>query len=269
MPPEKLKFRQQEFLNMLGIPVEYHNMSLSTQAAPMALRMFESFWQTIPAFYNNILSWIVDTLTRVYSLEPTKVVMQKTTIADDAERKNVLLQLMSANQISPQTALQPFGVDAYDEARKVKSQEKFVAKLQEESDEEEMRKQEMGALSGMVAQPGPAAMMQQQQMAAGGGDPAMGGMPPIGTPMGGAPAGGMPGQGSTPTSLSEMSEQAQAIAQQLVSMDEYSRKQELKALREGNKDLHALVRKYMEDVRSQARSQGGQMLLAQGGGAPQ
>jgi hypothetical protein len=98
-------------------------------------------------------------------------------------------------------------------------------------------------------------MIQQQQM--GGGMAAGQAMA-----MGGMPQGGIPGPQSAPSSLGEISEQAQMLAQNLAVMDEYSRKQELKALREGNKDLHALVIQNLEEIRRQARSEGQQMILA-------
>ena len=68
--------------------------------------------------------------------------------------------------------------------------------------------------------------------------------------------------------LTGMSEQAEAIAMQLVQMPEYDRKQQLKALREGNKDLHGLVTAKMEEIRSQAASQGQQQMLAPAPGGP-
>ncbi len=269
-PYEKLKFRHQEYLNQLGVPLEYHQMNLSTQAAPMALRLFEAYWQGIPSFYNKILDWIVTNVSRAFALTPTSVKMQKTTIADDMERKGALIQLMSANQLSPQTALQPFGIDAHDEVKRVMSHQDYVARIQAEYDERARKQEEMGILKGMVQQPTPSQLAQQQQMAQQGGapmDPMAAGAAAAGG-MGGMPSGGMPGpQSQSPTSLQRLSEQADQIAQQLVVMDEYSRKQELRSLREGNKDLHGLVRQRMEQIRGQARSQGGQMLLS--GGMPQ
>lgn len=262
LPPDKLKFRQQEYLNQLGVPLEYHQMSLSTQAAPMALRLFEAYWQSIPALYNKTLDWTVKLLSRIYGLDPTTVRMQKTTIADDMERKNVLLQLMSANQLSPQTALQPFGIDAHTEIKKVYQNQAFVAKVQQEFDEREAQRQEMGALKGLTGNPTPSSLAAQQQQQSGGG------APPPGAPMGGVPTGGMPGGQQTATSLTAMSEQAQMIAQQLAPLDDYTRKQELRALREGNKDLHALVMSNLEQIRSAAASQGQQMVLQQGQPAP-
>ena len=261
LPPEKLRFRQQEYLNQLGVPLELHQMTLTVQAAPMALRLFESYWQTVPSFYNRILQWVVRVISRVYSLQATKVEMLKTTLADDMERKAVLLQLMSANQLSPETALEPFGVDAHEEVKRVYKHQDFVTRVQQEYAEKEERRAEMGALRSQSQNPTPAMLAEQQAAAQGGGAP-MG-------PMGGIPAGGIPGTNQQPAgTLAEMEEQAQMIAEQLVVMDEYTRRQELRNLREGNKALHALVTEAMRKVRSQVRSQGGQMLLQQGAANP-
>lgn len=261
IPPEKLKFRQQEFLNQLGVPLEYQNMSLTTQGAPMALRLFESYWQGVPSLYNNILNWIVTSVSKAYNLPGTKARMQRSTLADDADYRQIVLQLMSANQLSPQTALQAYNIDAYQEAQKAIKHQALVAKLQAEFDEKAMAQQELGALKGMATNPTPSMLAQQAQGGAGA-------PPPPGVPMGGAPMGGMPGaQQQSPQSLSGISDQASQIAQQLVSMPEYDRKQQLKALRESNKDMHSLVMGFMEEYRRQAASQGQQMVLQQG--APQ
>ena len=263
LPADKLKFRQQEFLNQCNIPLEYHQMTLSTQAAPMALRLFEAAWASIPSMYTSVLQWIARAVARNFGLEETEVQVQRSTIADDQERKNILMQLMSANQISPQTALAPLGIEAAKEARKTFKYQDFIAKLTQEQQDKQMKDQEMGAVSALTGQPTPSMMMQQQQQAGG-----AGGAPPPGTPQGGAPAGGVPGQGAQGGTLQQMADQAEQIATQLVQMPEFDRKAQLKALREGNKDLHALVTSKMTELRRSAASQGQQQLLApQPGGA--
>jgi hypothetical protein len=263
VPPDKLKFRQQEYLNQLGVPLEFHQMNLSTQAAPMALRLFESFWQQIPSFYNEVLKWVVDILSKTYNLDATTVQMQKTTIVDDANYKALLLQLMSGNQLSPQTALEPMGINAHEEVQKVYRHQDYVSRVQAEFDEKARKREEMSAFKDAIQQPSAAQAMQQQQ---GGGAPANG------TPMGGAPMGGMPGvggSGQSPQSLAEISEQASMIAQQLVALPDFDRKQQLKLLRQGNKELHSLVKAEMSKIRQSAASQGQQMILQQGQGQPQ
>jgi hypothetical protein len=202
-------------------------------------------------------------VARNFGLEETQTQIQKSTIADDQERKNILMQLMSANQISPQTALAPLGVEASKEARKVFKYQDFIAKLTQEQQDKQMKDQEMGALSALAGAQTPSMMLQQQQQGA------QGGAPPPGMPMGGAPMGGTPGSGPQSGTLQAMSDQAEQIAAQLVQMPEFDRKSQLKALREGNKDLHALVTSKMTEMRRSAASQGQQQLLApQPGGPP-
>jgi hypothetical protein len=253
IPPDKLKFRHQEFLNQLGIPLELHQANLSVQAAPVALRLFESYWQGVPSFYNRVLNFIVEALTKTMNLKATEVKMQKTTVVDDLNYKTLLLQLMGGNQLSPQTALEPLGIDAHAEARKVIKYQDYLGKLQAEQQERQQKQQQMQALSGQF---GPPSMAQQQQGA-------QGGPPAPGTPQGGAPAGGIPGAagGQQPASLQQLADQASQLAQQLVTLPDFERKQQLRTLREGNKQLHSLVMADLEQLRGQARSQGAQMLL--------
>ncbi len=264
LPADKLKFRHQEYLNAIGIPLEYHSMTLSAQAAPMALQLFENTWQAIPAMYNQILNWIVKVCARNFDLEATNVVMQKTTIAFDEARKQILAQLMSANQVSPETALEPLGINAGDEVKKVFKHQKMVAKEQAKADEEAQDDQEMAASKQLNAAPGPSSLMQQQQQAGAQAAQTAGGMGGV------AGMGGPGGGGQSSSTIQGMSDQAEQIAGQLVSMPEYDRKQQLKSIRESNRDLHALVTSKMEKIRQQAASQGQQQLLAAppAGGAP-
>lgn len=269
LPADKLKFRQQEFLNQCNIPLEFHQMSLGVQAAPMALRLFESAWASFPTLYTSILQWVVKVAARNFGLKETDVQIQRSTIADDQERKNIMMQLMAANQISPDTALQPFGVSAASEVKKVFKHQALVKKLQTEEDEKAQKDQEMGALGALAGAPTPSSIIQQQQaQQQQGGAP--GGAPP-GAPMGGPPTGGLPGGGQPASTLGGLNAQAEEIAMQLLQMPEYDRKQQLKALREGNRDLHGLVISKMTELRQQASSQGQQMVLSGGGGggAPQ
>ena len=248
--PEKLKFRQQEFLNGMGVPAEFYQMNLSVQAAPMALRLFENAWQIIPALYNQLLNFIMAQVADVMNLKPQRAVMRRTTIADDSERKAILGQLMAANQISAQTFLEAFGINAYAEVRKVYRQQAYTQKIQTEFQEKALKDQEMGVMQQLTAAPSPSMLAQQQQPPSG----------PGANMVGSGPAGqaGAPGGG-----LLEMGEQAEQMAQQLLPMDETSRKQQLKALRDSDKNLHALVTSALERLRSQARSQGGQQVIQQ------
>lgn len=258
LPPDKLKFRQGEFLNGMGVPVEFYQMNLTIQAAPMALRLFENSWQVVAALYNQLLSFVIDQVAQMLGLEAVKARMQRTTLADDAERKQVLGQLMAANQISPATFLEMYGINANDEVRRVYKHQAFTAKTQKEFDQQAADEQEMGAMSAMTSQPTPSTLAAQMQGAAAG----PGGGLVGGQQAGPGAAGGGAGGGQ---SLPDMSSQADQMAQQLLPMPDAQRKTELKKIRESSKDMHALVMAALTRLRSDAASQGKQQVIAQMG----
>lgn len=262
LPPDKLEYRQNEFLNGMGVPGEFYKMSLSVQAAPMALRLFENAWQLIPAFYNSLLSFMMKETSMMLGKPRTKAIMRRSAVADDMERKQILGQLMASNQISPQTFLESFGINAAAEVRKVYRHQEYVAGVQREFDQKQQDQQEMGALSALAGNPSPSTLAQQiQQTGQGPGGGLVAGPPPGGP--GGGGGGGAPGTAGGPQSLTEMSAQAEQQAQQLVGMQEGPRKQQLKMLRETSKDFHSLVMSAMERIRSQAGAQGRMALTQQ------
>lgn len=264
LPADKLKFRQQEFLSELGVPLEYHQMSLTVQAAPMALQLFESAWQAIPSLYNTILSWIVKVAARNFDLPETSVTMKRTTIAYDESRKQILTQLMAANQISPETALAAYGIDAVDEVEKTLKHQDLVAKKTQEHQEAQQDQQDMAAVSALAGSATASTVANQAQ----GGGAASGGGGGGAAP--GSAGGG--GAGGQPQSLQQMSDTAQSAAQQLVSMPELDRRQQLKQVRESNPDLHALIMSKMTKIRGAAAAQGAQQMLQPptgGGGTAQ
>jgi hypothetical protein len=76
---------------------------------------------------------------------------------------------------------------------------------------------------------------------------------------------------NVPRTPEEMQMQAQLIANDLLSKPESLKDSELIKLKRSDSTMHALVTSIIDDIRQQARSQGGAMLMAQQygqGGAP-
>ena len=71
-----------------------------------------------------------------------------------------------------------------------------------------------------------------------------------------------------PRTPEDLQQQAQLIANQLLSMPESQKDSELIKLKRGDATMHALVTSIMDDIRQQARSQGGAMVMAQQYGQP-
>lgn len=283
-PKELLDQGLDTLLKCIGMPVELFNGTLTLQAAPPALRLFEANWAHLPHNLNRFLSGLCENISRTMSWDQVNAKLARVTHADDLNRQMAKLQLMQGAQISKTTGLASVGLDYEEETKRMLDEERIYSEEQQRMQTEMQQAQQMQAMSQ------PASMM------AGVGDPGAsatgmpqgGGAPPQGAPAGGGqPAMPGPGQPSAvdqflsqrqnspnvPRTPEELQSQAQLIANQLLSMPESLKDAELIKLKRGDNMMHALVTSIMDDIRQQARAQGGAQVLAQqygqgGGGAP-
>ena len=258
-PTELIVAGTDELLNAMGFPAEMFKGSLQVNAAPMALRLFERTWTHYVSAQNGLIDWVFETITDLLSWEKAKGRLQPVTLAEDMERKQIQLQLASAQQISKQTAYAPFGIDWRSEVERQFDEEKYYQEKSEEFQKAQAKSQEMTQTfeqaQQAAAQP-PGMMppgMDPAAMAAGGGAPPMGGAPMPGGMPGGAPPGGG-GAGTTP---GDVMQQAEQIALQLLGTPYESRKSEMLKLKKSDEMLHAAVIQKMETIRNQAKQQGG------------
>jgi hypothetical protein len=276
-------------LKCIGMPVELFNGSLSLQSAPAALRLFEANWGHLPHNLNLFLNKLADSVSRTLSWEPVAVKLQRVTHADDLNRQMAKLQLMQGAAISKTTGLASVGLDYEEETKRMLEEERIYADEQRRMQEEMQQADQMQAMSqpasmlAGVGDTGSGATGMPQ-----GGAPPAGGMPPGGAP---APAGGAPAMPGTqpsavdqfitqrqnspnvPRTPEELQAQAQLIANQLLSMPEALKDSELIKLKRADNMMHSLVTSIMDDIRQQARTQGGAMVMqqqyGQGGAPPQ
>lgn len=276
-PRDLMDQGMEQLLNDAGTPVELYKGTLQLQAAPVALRLFEATWHHLVHEINMFLKWVVKQVSQILSWEIVAAKLQRVTIADNLEKQMAGLQLMMGEQLSGQSGLRALGFDWDTEQRRMaeeaQKKQELQARMQEEMEQAGFAQQ---LAKGMSGGPGgdPAAA------GGGGGDPAAaGGAPPGGGAAGG---GGMPGMSpvtdyleqmspSTPQTPEDQLEAASQIAQQMLGLPEGVKDSELRKLKEKNEVLHSLVRSKMDDMRRQARMQGGAMVLQQqqqGVGAP-
>ena len=274
-PKDLLDQGLETLLKCIGMPVELFNGTLSFQAAPAALRLFEANWSHLPHNMNRFLNDLASHVAKVMSWEPVGAKLVRVTHADDLNRQMAKLQLMQGQMISKTTGLKSVGIDYEDETKRMLEEERIYAEEQERMQKQMEQSQQMKDLSqsaemvGGVGQAGASAT----------------GMPadPGGAPVpaaGGAPMG--PGQpsavdhflmqrqnsGNIPRTPEDLQQQAQLIANQLLSMPETQKDSELINLKRGDATMHALVTSIIDDIRQQARSQGGAMVMAQQYGQP-
>lgn len=217
-----IKGANEEILNALGYPSELWYGTLSVQALPAALRMFENNWHFLSDMNTNFIQWIADQLAEYFDKEKIRTEYERVSIADDIERRQIMMQLAAAQKISDISFLERYGLDFKDEQRKLLRQQQIMQDVQ-------------------------AKAMEIQQEAADVNTGEQGG----------------PGQGGG-NAVYDIVQQAQSMAEQMLAMDEASRRQALRDVAMQNQTLHALVKQKMEQIRTQMMSQAGQQALSQG-----
>lgn len=223
-PKDSISFAIDELLNAVGFPAELYKGSLSIQAFPVALRLFEKTWGALVDSYNDLVEWIVSRTARHYMIGAMHGKLRSVTLADDLERKALSLQAAAGMDISKGTAYMPFGIDYMEEQERVVEEQNAIQQLQQE------------AMDAAEAQQGLEGGEQ------GGGGP-------------GGQAGATPG---------DVHEQAKQVAQtMLFQTPESLRRGELIKIKHSNPTLHALVMQEMDSLRSQMASEGSAMMMEQ------
>ena len=220
---QEIKFATEEMLNGLGYPAELYYGTLTVQAVPTALRLFQNTWSHLIHGYNRFIQWVSDTVSDYLDWEKMQVSLTPITIADDIERKQILMQLASSGIISMGTALEPYGIDINKEHDKKLDEQRAMM-------DADLKMQKM-----------------QKEL-----------MKSVDTGQGGA-------EGQVGGSVYDVHTQAQQIANQLLAnFDSGMVRSELQNIEETDKNLYALVKMYMDQMRSQAQSQVGREALDQG-----
>lgn len=262
-PTELIGQAEDNMLNAIGTPVEFYKGTLSVQAAPAALRLFEAAWSHLVHSLNELLGDLSDQLSDALSWEPAKVQLERVSHADDLNRQMAKLQLMMSGQVSKTTGLRSVGLEYPDE-------------LQRSLDEQIMESEEQAKAQETMEQ---TQMLQQlvTQMQAGAGQGT------TGADQTGQPAqvpGAPPGYVAPPSALDlylqqkrnspnvpvtpqDLQSQAQSIAQDLLSKPETDRRSALVKLRQEDETMATLVQGSLDKQRYAARMQGGQQILQQ------
>lgn len=261
-PKDLIDSAQELLLNNFGIPYDLFRGSLQLQAAPVALRVFESHWNHLVRAMNLVLGYLADRLSTVLGWEKADFELERVTTADDIGKQQTKLQLAAGQQISQTTGLRSIGVDWREELRRKMEEEKFTAELQTEYQEEiqnseqakQMYKQPPGQ---QAAPPGQAPQGQQGQQ---------GQQAPYQPPQGGGAgqqfAMSAPSSDMAPVSPQDQWAQADAEAQRLLPMTEQARTKAMIQLKRTKPTLHAAVKVRIEDLRREAGNAGRDQVIA-------
>lgn len=223
-PKDNIQMALDELFTSMGYPAELYKGTLSLQAAPVALRLFEKEWSHLVTGYDNIIEWIMKLVGRYFRWsDKVEAHLRPVTLADDLERRALMVQAAAGQDISKQTAYRPMGIDYMEEQKRIVQEQQEIQKLQQQAMEEQSAQQLDGS-GGENAGPG-------------------------------AVVGATPG---------DVYEQAGALAQQLLTQTpESMRRSQLIKIKHSNPTLHALVIQRMDEMRNQAALQGRDMVLQQ------
>jgi hypothetical protein len=223
-PKENILQSSNELLNNCGYPAELYNGTLNWQVMPVALRMFERRWGDLVYGLNAATNWLIQECAKHYGWsKEISGKLRSVTLADDLERKALALQGAAGGDISKGTAYSAFGMKFEEEQGRVLEEQRMIAKLQQEAQEED----------------------QAQQLGGGqGGDPAQQG-------------------GYQPSMEDIRSQAQSLATQLLFQVPEGQRRSQLMKIKQTNPTLHALVIQSMDEQRRQMASQGQQMLMQQ------
>lgn len=270
-------------LNACGIPVDFYRASMQIQAAPVALRLMARFWAPHVDGLNGCLAHIARRAQFLKRWEAAKYKLTETTVVDDIEFRQLVIQMAQAGLVSRDDALKQIHTSLREQTRK-----KFQD-LRTEADETDkfQQTQDAFAFSRQLSQvtPGggqPTGAPPGAQPGAGpAGDPtspggsAGSGPPPPGP--GGAAPGGAPGaapQGTDPLAgvipqpgqkidPEDLYSRAQTAANTLLAQPESQRFGMLRNIDQANPMFHKLVRQLMDETRSKNRSAGGRQMMQQ------
>lgn len=253
-PKDLMEFQTASFLDGLGYPQELFKGTLAYMQVPTAMRLFENSFGFIFSNNDRLVKWINRRTSEYLNRKVIATSLQRPSIVDNIEKRQIILQLAAMGEISRETAYDGLGIDNIPgEMRKRMEEDASRAKLEAKMQADMQREIATGSI--MATQPDP-----NQQQAAGGGS--LPGGPPV--------AQGGQGGGATPGDV--MSE-AQEVAQYWGQLPEGERRKAMMAQKSGKPEVYALAKQILEDTRNQGASQGRQManqqMAGQQGGPPQ
>lgn len=260
-PVDLMQWYVTQILSDMGIPQQFRQTTFQVVSPSMGLRVFQRMWIHFVKNLNKFVRWAAAQIAQAHKVEQLDVSLDTTSFVQDDFNKQVRLQLMQGGIISKQQGLSPFGIDHKQDAKKMREQE---AAMIQRDQQMQASMQGIQMVSSVMPPGGGVGVMQAQQnidnmAAAAQGAPPQGAMPPAGPAGPAGPA--MPfGTGNSQSAtMQQLYANAQAQADRIYQVGQQygpaARKQQLRALRQNDKILHAQVIQLLQAKDQQVASQ--------------
>lgn len=268
-PVEMMEHMEQRLLSSMGIPTEFYQTSLQANAGPLiGFKMFERVWQHFASELNRWLTWLVRQQAELLNWNTVSVRLVPVSIYEDEKDKQLKVDLVGAGKLPESVLYEMLGFGIRDVFRRrieeQQMQDEMLADAQKKAQAGQENSQAIMTMSpgGQVLQQQQAAQQQQQ-----GGAP---GQPPA-QGMGGqqVPAAGGMAVGPNGATLDDLMNQAEGMAQQLLTADPLTRRRQLGTLKAQNITLYNQTKGVLAQMEQKAQTQGVQMVRSGQAPAPQ
>lgn len=230
----EIEVTNKEITGGMGVPLEFVFGGLSWSGSSVSLRTLENHFLMYRRLLLRFVNWVKNRVRLYLGLPDIEIGFTEFKMADDIQRKQIVIQLNAANKISDHTMLTELGFDYDDELNMIEKEaeqrnriQSMTMKAQTEAQGEasivqaryQARAQEafaeaQGASAG--GQPGMEGQAQNDMQGSAG--PVQGQLPP-GSDPNAAPAPGQPG-GASPDQIGQDQQMAAQAAQQQASQQQ-------------------------------------------------
>lgn len=234
-PKDLMEYQTNTLLDGLGYPRELFTGSLQYLQVPTGLRLFENSFLFVYIGFNNLAQWVVRRVRSYLNQPPMQTMLQRPSLADSLERKQLIFQLAAMGEVSRETGYDSLGIDdVVGELKKRMEEDAEIQREQFRMQQQMQKEMETGTLTAPEQQMGDAGQV-----------------------------GGMPVEAPGGMTPMDVSNDADQLAQYWLSIpSDGERSKAMQAVRAQNENLYAMAKTKMEDYRRQGASQGRQQANA-------
>jgi hypothetical protein len=151
-PKELIEFQTNDMLDAMGYPAELYRGTMSVQQIPTTIRIFENSFHFMHRGFDNFLKWVARRVLDYLNRERMTPELRRSSMADDIEQRQVMLQLASAGEIPRSVAYRSFGITDPVEAAKQRGQEDIKIQENQQKMQQEYERKAMSSTLGMTSQ---------------------------------------------------------------------------------------------------------------------
>jgi hypothetical protein len=231
----------------LGMPRELFRGSMNVEQTPGALRMFERSYEWMYQAMNGMVDFITRTVLRFMDVPEMKVRLKRPAMAYNAEWMQIKLQ-MAANREIPRTDVYgDMGVsDPADAAARAVMEDQEIQRRTNELAIKFEKEKTQGSMADIAMAAAEQAVPQQGGGASGAATPGQGGLDYA------------VDSGADPLQIQQRAQDIASQWLQMHSQQPNSHRKEMQRCEAINPTLYAAAKQEMEQMRSQAESQGRQ-----------